>query len=1609
MSNTPLSQPPEPIAPPSPSASSPPSPPDPAAATEGVVRRLRAELAASTDKARQARLLCELADIAERTGDEPAAARDYLAAFNAEPTFREPLEGLVRLLEKRRSLKNLGKLVEALARAASAPDEKVRALLMRAWYQADVGGDLADAKALAHEASAVEGAPASESASAWLALEVLSGRAGDLATREEALAARTEHAHEPTWRALLLIDRARMAAGAGETGRAVALLEEARVLGSRATWTATWLLEQVARVDGSPTSDEERARAEVHANARDQMAVLIQDAMLDPARGDALGVPLAERQSARMLDGLLRSAEARRQLGQLDQAAAILDRALAGVASLEGEDARLAEAAIIESRIRIAERTGDVALAAQLAERRLASETDRGLAAGHAMRLAELAGSHGDGPRALEALSRAIASDPGCLPARALQLDMLADSDPSAFAAQLESFADQLATDEARGRAFLLAAYVWAAMASDVAGAKAALSQATMFGVPHPTASRIGRALASLSGDSAWFEEATKRLAAAGATESEIPGLFVELARLRAARGDYEAAAKALHELGATPKGAWLGRVLEAFLPAGAEVDPEQTVAAKGGRARVAVEELAAAETDHDQARSLSLIAAMRAHLGADVDGARKQLRELADRDASDVLASTYLADLDRFAGDHASAARVVSDAAAATTDMELAAALRLEAGLERWRAGDRKGALEEIEAAMSGATDAAKMVLGWASRGVDPDTIDGRRRAIERAREAQAPSESRALTLEAFATEVGGGDPEDAAAALAAIERSPEGDLSVAAALARLAWRPGAADPDALRAAIARVASLGPRALLLAAAERVRVAREAGDVEELVRATMRWHEAGGGLPAALEWLAAATALGSAQEEAAARAGVAASLDGEERQAMLASAALVAARLNLDEPMALVPGDSTAVRLTNLELSPPGCDPRRRVAALTMLDGALGEEAAIDATGLSGWSSLAAGDIETARSAFQYAASARPSDLAAWEGLRACAEMVGDSAARARAAAELGARCLDGERGSAFWEEAALIALELGDDASADYALDAAFARHARRDVAFDKLFRRVRERKDNDKLLALIERRLEVIDEPREILKLYWEQARALREKGDQAAALSALEHVTMLDPDHVGALALLGEINIRRSNFDDAAVSLARLATLEAAPAKNRVTAGVAAVDLYENKLGRFDKALEVLVALHRAKLSTLPVRERLARAAMKTGSWDEATAILEELMTERPAAAGRIEAARLAMAIHRDRRNDPQRGARAIVKLLEEAPGDPEAVDMLLKTEHPPSIRDPLLAAARTSLVDKAQQHPTDAALVHLLSRVARAQGDDALHHATLGTLVALGVGDPQVEQALAQVSARKPRAPQIAISGAMMRAILAPGDEAPIADLFMVLGPTLAEALGPNLQACGVGRRDKIDPRSGLSLRNEIAAWAGAFGIQEFDLYVGGNDRNAVVGIPGEPPALVVGPGINGPLAPAVRARVARELFAIARGTTVVRMRDDISIAAIVVAACKQAEVPIEHPSYAVLAEIDKLVGKAMSRKTRKLLPDVCSAVASRRTDARAWSARALASHDRVATVASGEPSVVVGEVGAGPRAEELLRFVLSPGYLDLRRALGLEGS
>src|SRR5690606_36665785 len=236
-----------------------------------------------------------------------------------------------------------------------------------------------------------------------------------------------------------------------------------------------------------------------------------------------------------------------------------------------------------------------------------------------------------------------------------------------------------------------------------------------------------------------------------------------------------------------------------------------------------------------------------------------------------------------------------------------------------------------------------------------------------------------------------------------------------------------------------------------------------------------------------------------------------------------------------------------AVTLAQLELCPPGSDPGRRAEALLAASSALGEESQATIAALGAYNQLAAEGLEAAHAGFHAVVEAYPEEVIGWEGLRATALVRGDRGTLTEASAALGDAVSDLKLGAELWEEAASILLdELNDPVRGEFALARAVERDVGRFSAFDRLFRMVRAKKDGKRLLELIARRLTVATQHDELVKLYWERARVLREAGDREGALAALTFVRDKEPDHVGALALAGEICITLGRFAEAAENL-------------------------------------------------------------------------------------------------------------------------------------------------------------------------------------------------------------------------------------------------------------------------------------------------------------------------------------------------------------------------------------------------------------------------------------------------------------------------------
>jgi cellulose synthase operon protein C len=1562
--------------------------------------RLREEAEIIDDPSLKAALLHELGARAELEGDDATAAREYLASYNADPEFREPLESLVGLLSRRRSLKNLGRLLDALVRAASSPEAQARALIEQAAFMIDGEQNFDEAKGLLKEAIVQD----PQALTAWLELEILAGKDRDEYSRLEALHERAAYAEPLEWRSLLLIDAAKLEAAQGDVEKAVQTLRSAAALDGCGRFAAFEALARLAVKEDN---------AEWLSESLEAQAEMLVEGLTDPDAGLAQGVPKLLSSRVNIVDCLIRAALVRRSLNDQDGFSTLMTRAISLLPN---------EIALKYQKLALLEAEKNHSEVAALAKELLQVGASGPEAASLWLRIFEEAFRNDQREQALEALDHALRADPRSIPARAWLIDLLSiDEQPEAgvrLASTLESSAEHFASDNAKVRMFLRSAWEWALHANDSQGARVALSQAGALGGIPSTLARVARSLSALVADHVWYEDATKRLIASGVTEQEHLTLILEQVRFRLQRGESDALRSAYKSLGLNEQGRWLALLLEIFVTPllirdeNAPVDVEQQM--------VAIEGLIELEVDPEFRQALQMLTVRRAQLAGDEGQARERLRSLFEQDVSDACTSGYLSQMWRRAGDKSAVAKVLQETANASSDPDLAASLLLEAGLLLWADGKKEAAMEPWNAAKLHAPQSAASMLMWATRAVDPNTLHQRREVLLLA--AEANEDESLLALERWGLEVASkGDPIEALTSLEHLEANSSGDFRMAAALARILWEQASVERLAVEEALTIIQKASHSGEALARGERVRIARDLDqNLEEYCKSAREWAAADASIETAVEWIAASAVTEQREQETLAYRTLASRMGKGTAGPLLTQATAIQWMASEGVQPNLVPSVDPSAQLFNLELSPAGCDPRRRSAALRGVDAeTLGEESTLDALSLAGWSDLALGQPTLALEAFRKVVDARPADMAGWEGVRTSAMFLGDAVTTAWASTKLGELCQNPQRGGSFFEEAGMLWLEhVGDELKSIECFEQAFLRDPTLAVAFDKLFRHVRSAEMDDVLLELISRRLEVSEDPNEIVKMHWERARVLRKQGNQQAALEALTNVTMLEPDHVGALALKGEIYIRQGNFDLAAESLAILSTMRESPAKQRLISGITAVDLYEKRLKQPDKALEVLLQLQREGLSNVSVRERTAVVACKIGQWEHAIHMLEALMMERETPAGRVDAARLSMVIYRDKLHQPERAAQAVVKLLEERPFDGEALDLILTTSFENNLRNRCLMAGKRAIVQSLLNGELEVDQVFRLSRLCQSTEDGALTQAAMGVLVAMGRNTNEVGTELLRLDQRVAQVPQIRIDHAALSSISDPLDTGPIVQLFEVLGVTIGEALGPSKDTLGVGRRERVSPSSGLPLRNDVAAWAGALGLGEFELYVGGRDDYGVHAVAGDPPALVVGKGIQSPLNAAARQAIARELFALRRGLGVVRTRDEATVASVAIAACALVDVRLEGPAFAVMGDVQRQLNKAISRKTKKLLPDLCRHVAASRPDLRTWALAAQRSIDRMSAIAAGDVSLVLTDVmgvqrddihrflKGNERAERLLRFVLSPQYLELRASLGM---
>jgi predicted Zn-dependent protease len=1002
------------------------------------------------------------------------------------------------------------------------------------------------------------------------------------------------------------------------------------------------------------------------------------------------------------------------------------------------------------------------------------------------------------------------------------------------------------------------------------------------------------------------------------------------------------------------------------------------------------------------------LVAAVRAQRRGALHSAVAIVQRIRHAQPDDAVSASYASELQSAQGQWLDAVETLCKAAEATRSDEERRALRLQAGLLAWRAGERQRARQELQRAVDDGSDFPTSVLAWctgviASCSPEPGRDDLRRAALQTM--LAGDSQDQYCRLQQWAWSAC--SPADAPQAAAALQTLEQGPLSIAASLARALL-------DEESAADARVTlekHCETPGSLTAAANYLELTERNRPLPDRLIAARHWADGENSLAAACEWFALAHASRDRVQESKALLHLATLLPGEEGVAV-ADSGRISSWLGGGE----LEGPRGASPL-HAESALPGSRAAERAIALEAVLGMYPEDATTTQI-LLGTNHLEADQLDEAELCFRAATQRDPHDAAAWDGLREIALKTENPQLMAEALAALGDITLQPEAGSELWRRASSILLDtLGDEQRGKYALARAVELDPSHTDSYERLLGLARRKPDSRWLIRLIDLRLAATESPQDRVKLYWDKARAQRLIADLENTLLTLDALTALEPEHVGALALAGEVHLARGDEALACDKLEGLAAHHDAPSRQRLLSGLTAADLAAGKLGEPRRALEILRQLCDAGIANLAVRERIVRLCGQLEEWPLAIENLNELTLERSEPEGRIAAARLAIAIHRDRLDALAGAVDAVQALLREAPEDAEALDFVLSGVLPEEIGQRLLREGKEALLGQLQQHPDQLEATLRLATIAEALGDATVRRTALSAAVALGQVTPEMERALQDLATATPRFPNAPLNDEQLVLLCDPLDRGPLADLCRLLAPDLTQLLGPNLKSLELNKKDRLPADRTLLVAPEVLAWPQALGLDAVELFANVDDKPQLRAFSHDDTLSFVVPlDLQPQLDVAQRIAVARQALGFQLGTLVLHHHSPAHVASLLSGLCAAAGSPLPRAKAAAPASVVASLYDALSRKTRKQVGDLAREVAQGDHDPLQWALAAERSLDRAALLAIGDISLVQATFPGASRSSTssdtagrtraLLAFGFSEAFLRLQSELGM---
>ncbi len=1606
--------------------------PDSHDALDVRIASLRAEVDAELDGTRKAMLHYEIGSLLETGLVQPAkAAQEYLAAYNLDPTFRPPLYALTRIFQRRRSLGNLEKLYDAEVRVAE--DDTVRA-----FAQIDRGTlfervEAEPAKTIAALYEAVLADPAALAPA--LFLERCARHQEDSERIELALGRRAEHTADPALKSLLYCELGQFRADAGDVEGSLEALRMAIQIEDE-SYRALMCAERIARrfeLDEFLTDclirRAELAERAASSNEQDTRIYSVRR-FADSKEATTVAVSL-----------LCEAAHVNlRKRNDLAGARSLLERAHA----LAPEDRSVRYA-----RMLVSELSGNLREAAEDARALVEGGSGRLAAALH-FRIAEFADSKGETEAVRTALAAALEADPSSVVPQAMLADLLLDA--GAHAEYVEWLKKRPAQTEgvAKGMAHWRVAHASMELLGNFEQAERHYRDALEDVAPEHRAAvfRELRAAAERAGRFDVVSSVTESLLAEDIAEDERSMLL---------RESYDNDRAILENHAKTTE--VLTKALEHEASRAWAPDAARVFAARNRdesllhRAHLALADRAS----DDEAAAAHLCGAARALArNGDEQPAIECLRRAIDKVPGHRYAVALLEELLRSQNAADEVVALLRETAESNEGTSAELSLLL-AGAAAEASGDNLLAIHTYEEAAD--RHPASPAPLWSLLRLAEHTGD--RALLLSAREALSEREidtreAGLATLElAEHYDLISGKPELAEVPFR--EVLPSQEVGAAAAIGLLLLPAHQIEQRSRIAAVERLLmatpeedqpglwrELGGTALsgeANARSEKPGVHPEEPNVhpEEPSAGQVKQAEwikqAVTALPDTL-WQAYATlrSAGTSLEQSESRADAWISLGNITDDIEAASdfflhgirAKVVMGEDDVSEDAFILAQElvdaapETAAAAVALDESLEGGDDAD--ARAQALDARLHHASEASRPALQsacGRALISAGRAHDALVALREATNHDRRDFAAWEALRVAAREAERWEEVVGACDELAA-VAEGEWRAELLEEAAGVMMDyLGDTAGAEERLRQALAIDPRRPNSFTRLHELVTYREDSRALLDLVGNRIDALDreQERELARLLYEQARLQRAVRDREGALTSIQRLLHIEPEHAGAIALSVEVHASLEHFEDAVQALQKLATIDVPPQQKRI-ALLGAADFLERKLGDLPGALHQLRKVEELGLLDAALYVRIARVAEQAELYSDALGALDRA-AELTSGSERGELHRRAGILRARHQTDTSGAIRSLRKCLIDRPTDLEAAEELAALLVNPIDRKALSEDFESAVRLRAERDRIDPADLRKICQAARWRGDRYLESAILDTLVCLGVATQEelaahkLHEARTQTirpdqttAPRLLQALQVAESGGAYAAFASASFDTLIA----------ADRLEP--ASFGVGRSELIHPKQPSALRSEIEWIVQLFGLFMGDFYVGGRSPQRIVATPGRKDRVhwIVGRDVRSPLTAKQRFWVGTQAASIQARTLplINRTPEDAAAALFAMAAAVNRPLQEGHDRPLVNKQRQSL-SRFVSRRVRKTAGEIARTIPDggrgvdtfcRACRLHAFRAGLLVSSnlgESLDLLLSSTPSVEL--VSANSDTRELLRFWISSKCIELRREMG----